>query len=135
MNIDDISQVMEYYGSNYTSRKELKPFIFVPSKNDRKHTLFFHGVKGKLSDECFEYQKNMFSTRIDFNENKYFIITNVNFNRPLRTVFFDGDDLFYESEIIYQTNVEYWFSPSIKFENVGDLKLKIYDEDRLIYKK
>ena len=77
----------------------------------------------------------MFSTRIDFNENKYFIITNVNFNRPLRTVFFDGDDLFYESEIIYQTNVEYWFSPSIKFENVGDLKLKIYDEDRLIYKK
>ena len=45
MNIDKFENVKEFYESNYDEEKELEPFIMVPSKTERKHKLFFHGVK------------------------------------------------------------------------------------------
>jgi hypothetical protein len=135
MNVDDFTQVKEYYQSNYDSRNEIKPFVIVPSKKERKDVLFFHGVKGKLSDRCFDLQKGLFRTKINQNENKYFISTDIDFNRELTTSFFDGEKMVYQTNYIYQKDLEYWFSPSIKFENIENLIVKIYDDGKLIFKK
>jgi hypothetical protein len=135
MNIDDLEQVKEYYESNYETKKEIKPFVFVPTKEERKNILFFHGVKGKLSDECFDYQTNMFNTKIDTEENKYYISPNVNFDRMLITSFYDGEDLFYETETHYQQGLEYWFSPNKRLKDTKSLNVKIYDDGKLIFKK
>ena len=135
MNVDDLIQVKEYYQSNYESRNEIKPFVIVPSKEERKDVLFFHGVKGKLSDQCFDLQKGLFRTKINQNENKYFVSTDIDFNRELTTSFFDGEKMVYQTNSIYQKDLEYWFSPSIKFENIENLIVKIYDDGKLIFKK
>lgn len=135
MNIDKFENVKEFYESNYDEEKELEPFIVVPNKTERKHKLFFHGVKGQLSTDTFDYQKNMFKTKIDFNENKYYITSNVNFNRNLTILFCDKDEVFYDVESFIQQGVEYWYSPSKKLSEVKNLTIKIYDDGKLIFKK
>jgi hypothetical protein len=73
MNIDDIGNVKEYYESNYNNEKEITSYVRVPSKNERKHKLFFHGAKGELSNEIYNLQQNMFNHRLDLNNNKFYI--------------------------------------------------------------
>jgi hypothetical protein len=131
---DKFENVKEFYESNYNKEKELQPFIVVPSKTQRKHKLFFHGVKGQLSNDTFEYQKNMFNTKIDYNENKYYITSNVNFNRDIKLMFFDGNDIFYDVLHHMQDGLEYWYSPSKNLAEVRNLIVKIYDDGKLIFK-
>jgi hypothetical protein len=135
MNIDDIGNVKEYYESNYDAEKELQPFIIIPSKTERKHKLFFHGVKGQLSNDTFEYQKNMFSVKINYYENKYYITSNVNFNREITIMFCDGDEVFYDASHHMEGGLEYWYSPSQKLGEIRNLMVKIYDDGKLIFKK
>lgn len=135
MNIDVLENVKEFYESNYDQEKELQPFIMVPSKTERKHKLFFHGVKGQLSNDTFEYQKNMFSVKINYYENKYYITSNVNFNREITIMFCDGDEVFYDASHHMEGGLEYWYSPSQKLGEIRNLMVKIYDDGKLIFKK
>ena len=135
MNIDVLENVKEFYESNYDQEKELQPFILVPSKTERKHKLFFHGVKGQLSNDTFEYQKNMFSVKINYYENKYYITSNVNFNREITVMFCDGDEVFYDVSHHMEGGLEYWYSPSQKLGEIRNLMVKIYDDGKLIFKK
>lgn len=135
MNIDVLENVKEFYESNYDQEKELQPFIMVPSKTERKHRLFFHGVKGQLSNDTFEYQKNMFSVKINYYENKYYITSNVNFNREITIMFCDGDEVFYDASHHMEGGLEYWYSPSQKLGEIRNLMVKIYDDGKLIFKK
>ena len=135
MNIDDIGNVKEYYESNYDGEKEITSYVRVPSKNEREHKLFFHGVKGQLSNDTFEYQKNMFSVKINYYENKYYITSNVNFNREIKIMFCDGDEVFYDASHHMEGGLEYWYSPSQKLGEIRNLMVKIYDDGKLIFKK
>ena len=135
MNIDDIDNVKEYYESNYENEKEITSYVRVPSKSKRREILFFHGAKGNLSNEIRLLQDNVFNSRVDLVENKYYISTNINFDRELSVIFYDGDNVIYSSETHIKKGFEYWFSPNKKLNTVSNLNLKIYDGCRLIYKK
>ena len=134
MNIDDIGNVKELYESNYENEKEITSYVRVPSKSERKHKLFFHGAKGELSNEIYELQCKMFNTRIDYDENKYYISSKINFDRELNINFYDGDELIYQSTNHIKKGFEYWFSPNRKFVDVKNLKVKILDDGKLIFK-
>jgi hypothetical protein len=135
MNIDDISNVIEFYESNYENEKEVTSYVRVPSKEKRKDILFFHGAKGELSNEIRLLQDNVFRSKIDLKENKYYISSNINFDRELSIIFYDGDDVIYSSETQIKKDFEYWFSPGKKLDTVSNLNVKIYDGCRLIYKR
>ena len=107
----------------------------VPSKEKRKDILFFHGAKGELSNEIRLLQDNVFNSRIDLEENKYYISSNINFDRELSIIFYDGNDVIYSSETQIKKDFEYWFSPGKKLDTVSNLNVKIYDGCRLIYKR
>ena len=134
MNIDNIDNVVEFYESNYEYEKELSSYVRVPSSEKRKDILFFHGAKGELSDEIQFLQREIFNVRIDYNENKYYISSKINFDRELNITFYDGDDLIYQSTNHIKKGFEYWFSPSRKFVDVESLRVKIVDDGKLIFK-
>ena len=134
MNIDKFENVKEFYESNYDEEKELEPFIVVPSKTERKNKLFFHGVKGQLSNDTFDYQKNMFQTKIDYNENKYYITSNINFNRDLTIMFCNKDEVFYNATHYIEQGLEYWYLPNQNLSEIKNLVIKIYDDGKLIFK-
>jgi protease II len=135
MNIDDVGNVKEFYESNYENEKEITSYVRVPSKNERKHKLFFHGAKGELSNEIYGLQSKMFKTRVDLNDNKFYILTNVNLNRDLMVIFYDGDDIIYQSTNHIREGFEYWFSPGKKLSDVKNLIVKILDDGKLIFKE
>lgn len=135
MNIDDINNVKEYYESNYENEKEVTSYVRVPSKEKRKDILFFHGAKGELSNEIRLLQDNVFNSRMDLEENKYYISSSINFDRELSIIFYDGDNVIYSSETHVKKGFEYWFSPNKKLNTVNNLNVKIYDGCRLIYKR
>jgi hypothetical protein len=135
MNIDDINNVKEYYESNYENEKEVTSYVRVPSKEKRRDILFFHGAKGELSNEIVTLQNNVFNSRIDLDENRYYISSNIDFDRELSIIFYDGDNFIYSSVSHIKKGFEYWFSPGRHLNTVNDLNVKIYDGYRLIYKK
>lgn len=106
----------------------------VPSKTERKNKLFFHGVKGQLSNDTFDYQKNMFQTKIDYNENKYYITSNINFNRDLTIMFCNKDEVFYNATHYIEQGLEYWYLPNQNLSEIKNLVIKIYDDGKLIFK-
>ena len=134
MNVDEIDNINEFYHSNYQNEKEISSYVRVPSSEQRKNILFFHGVKGKLSDDVINLQKNMFEVTPNHEENKCYIKTNLNFNRNLLTVLYDNDRVLYEVETFYQKDLVYWFSPATDLKNVHNLIIKIYDDGKLIFK-
>lgn len=134
MNIDDIGNVEEYYESNYDSEKEITSYVRVPSKTERKHKLFFHGAKGELSNEIYNLQQNMFNHRLDLNNNKFYISSNVDLKRNIDIIFYDDKDLIYQATSNIEKGPEYWFSPNKKFKEVNKLIVNIYDNGKLIFK-
>lgn len=134
MNVDEIDNINEFYYSNYQNEKEISSYVRVPSSEQRKNILFFHGAKGKLSDDTLNLQKNMFEVTPNDEENKCYIKTNLNFNRNLLTVLYDNDRVLYEVETFYQKDLVYWFSPATDLKNVHNLIIKIYDDGKLIFK-
>ncbi len=134
MNIDDVSNVKEFYESNYDNEKEVTSYVRVPSKNERKSKLFFHGAKGELSNEIYNLQKGMFSYRTDLENNKFFLSTDINFDREFTIIFYDDNDVIYMSDNVIKRGFEYWFSPGKRLDSVKNLKVKIYDDTKLIYK-
>ncbi len=134
MNIDDVSNVKEFYESNYDNEKEVTSYVRVPSKNERKSKLFFHGAKGELSNEIYNLQKGMFSYRTDLENNKFFLSTEINFDREFTIIFYDDNDVIYMSDNVIKRGFEYWFSPGKRLDSVKNLKVKIYDDTKLIYK-
>lgn len=134
MNIDDIDNVKEFYESNYQNEKEITSYVRVPNKSGRKHKLFFHGAKGDLSNEIYDLQKNMFNYRLDLNNNKFYILSNVNLDRNIDIIFYDDNELIYQATSKIQKGPEYWFSPNKKFMDVNNLVVKIYDDGKLIFK-
>lgn len=134
MNIDDVSNVKEFYESNYDNEKEVTSYVRVPSKNERKSKLFFHGAKGELSNEIYSLQKGMFSYRTDLENNKFFLSTDINFDREFTIIFYDDNDVIYMSDNVIKRGFEYWFSPGKRLDSVKNLKVKIYDDTKLIYK-
>ena len=134
MNIDDISNVVEFYESNYDNEKEITSYVRIPNKEKRKDILFFHGAKGELSNEIQFLQNGIFNVKIDYDENKYYILSNINFDRELNINFYDGDELIYQSTNHIKKGFEYWFSPNRKFVDVENLKVKILDDGKLIFK-
>jgi len=135
MNIDDISNVMEYYESNYDEEKEITGYVRIPSLSERNDILFFHGAKGELSNSIIEMQKKLFGIRVDFKENKVFVTPNVNFNRPLKVVFVDyNNQTFYLESSVFNLGFEYWYLPNTKFSKLKPFKILIFDDDRLIFK-
>lgn len=133
MNIDDIENVKEYYESNYENEKEITSYVRIPSKEKRKDILFFHGAKGELSNEILKVQNEIFKVRLDINENKYYILSNINYDRILSIIFYDGDQVIYVSDIHINKGLEYWFSPNVRFDGIMKLVVKIYDDCRLIF--
>jgi hypothetical protein len=77
----------------------------------------------------------MFKTRVDLNDNKFYILTNVNLNRDLMVIFYDGDDIIYQSTNHIREGFEYWFSPGKKLSDVKNLIVKILDDGKLIFKE
>ncbi len=134
MNIDDVSNVKEFYESNYDNEKEVTSYVRVPSKNERKSKLFFHGAKGELSNEIYNLQKGMFSYRTDLENNKFFLSTDINFDREFTIIFYDDNNVIYMSDNVIKRGFEYWFSPGKRLDSVKNLKVKIYDDTKLIYK-
>lgn len=134
MNIDDIGNVKEYYESNYDGEKEITSYVRIPSKNEKKHKLFFHGTKGELSNEIYNLQQNMFNHRLDLNNNKFYISSNFDLKRNIDIIFYDDKDLIYQATINIEKGPEYWFSPNKKFKEVNKLIVKIYDNEKLIFK-
>jgi len=134
MNIDDVSNVKEFYESNYDNEKEVTSYVRIPSKNERKTKLFFHGAKGELSNEIYNLQKGMFSYRTDLENNKFFLSTDINFDREFTIIFYDDNDVIYMSDNVIKRGFEYWFSPGKRLDSVKNLKVKIYDDTKLIYK-
>lgn len=134
MNIDDIGNVKEYYESNYDGEKEITSYVRIPSKNEKKHKLFFHGTKGELSNEIYNLQQNMFNHRLDLNNNKFYISSNFDLKRNIDIIFYDNKDLIYQAAINIEKGTEYWFSPNKKFKEVNKLIVKIYDNEKLIFK-
>lgn len=134
MNIDDVSNVKEFYESNYDNEKEVTSYVRVPSKNERKTKLFFHGAKGELSNEIYNLQKGMFNYGTDLENNKFFLSTDINFDREFTIIFYDDNDVIYMSDNVIKRGFEYWFSPGKRLDSVKNLKVKIYDDTKLIYK-
>ena len=134
MNIDDVSNVKEFYESNYDNEKEVTSYVRIPSKNERKTKLFFHGAKGELSNEIYNLQKGMFSYRTDLENNKFFLSTDINFDREFTIIFYDDNNVIYMSDNVIKRGFEYWFSPGKRLDSVKNLKVKIYDDTKLIYK-
>lgn len=134
MNIDDIGNVKEYYESNYDGEKEITSYVRIPSKNEKKHKLFFHGTKGELSNEIYNLQQNMFNHRLDLNNNKFYISSNFDLKRNIDIIFYDDKDLIYQATINIEKGPEYWFSPNKKFKEANKLIVKIYDNEKLIFK-
>ncbi len=126
MNIDDVSNVKEFYESNYDNEKEVTSYVRVPSKNERKSKLFFHGAKGELSNEIYNLQKGMFSYRTDLENNKFFLSTDINFDREFTIIFYDDNNVIYMSDNVIKRGFEYWFSPGKRLDSVKNLKVKIY---------
>jgi hypothetical protein len=77
----------------------------------------------------------MFKTRMDLNDNKLYISTNVNLNRDLKIVLYSGDEVIYQSTSHVREGLEYWYSPSQKLGEIRNLMVKIYDDGKLIFKK
>jgi len=134
MNVDDIGNVKEYYESNYDGEKEITSYVRIPSKTERKNKLFFHGVKGQLSNEIYNLQQNMFNHRLDLNNNKFYISSNFDLKRNIDIIFYDDKDLIYQATINIEKGPEYWFSPNKKFKEANKLIVKIYDNEKLIFK-
>lgn len=134
MNIDEINNVKEYYESNYETEKEISSYVRVPNIEKRKNILFFHGAKGELSNVTYEIQKNMFTHRSDLNENKFYIMSNINFNRDILIKFYGDNELIYDTYMNFKTGVEYWFSTNKRFDNFKIINLEFFDKNRLIYK-
>ena len=134
MNVDDIGNVKEYYVSNYDGEKEITSYVRIPSKNEKKHKLFFHGAKGELSNEIYNLQQNMFNHRLDLNNNKFYISSNFDLKRNIDIIFYDDKDLIYQATINIEKGPEYWFSPNKKFKETNKLIVKIYDNEKLIFK-
>jgi len=62
MNIDNIDNVIEYYESNYNEEKIIPNtggYVRIPSIDNKKTTLFFHGAKGELSNKITSYLKEV----------------------------------------------------------------------------
>ena len=136
MNIDELSNIKEYYESNYDQEKEITGYVRVPSKLDRNKILFFHGAKGELSNSILKLQKNLFDIRLDIQDNKVFINPTVDFNRVFKIEFVSSDNkIFYTQFSKFNLGLEFWYSPNTKFEEVKNFQVLIYDEERLIYKK
>ena len=135
MNIDELSNVKEYYESNYDQEKEITGYVRVPSKTDRNKILFFHGAKGELSNSILELQKNLFDLRLDISENKIFINPKVDFDRVFKIEFVSDNRIFYTQFSKFNMEYEFWYSPNTKFEDVGNFQVLIYDEERLIFRK
>jgi hypothetical protein len=136
MNIDDLSNVNEYYESNYEKEKEITGYVRVPSKSERNKILFFHGAKGELSNSILKLQKNLFDVRLDTKDNKLFINPNVDFNRVLKVEFVNSENrIFYTQFSKFNLGFEFWYSPNTKFESVENFQVFIYDEERLIFRK
>ena len=87
-----------------------------------------------MSNEIQFLQNGIFNVKIDYDENKYYILSNINFDRELNINFYDGDELIYQSTNHIKKGFEYWFSPSRKFVDVENLKVKILDDGKLIFK-
>lgn len=133
MNIDHIDNIREFYESNYDTEREISSYVRVPSKDDRKNILFFHGAKGDLSNGILSLQKNSFSSRLDYVGNIYHLTPNINYNRELEVVFYDEDKIIYSSAIHAEGGIGYWFSANRRFNTVNRLTVKIFDDGRLIY--
>ena len=135
MNVDDITNIIEYYESNYDDEKEITGYVRVPSKSERNKILFFHGVKGQLSNEVLVLQKKLFHTTLDISENKLYVKSELDFNREMELVFKDlNGNIFYNQKSKINKGLEYWYSPDKKFIEVGKFEILIYDTERLIFK-
>lgn len=136
MNIDNIDNIKEFYESNYDNEKQITGFVRVPSKEKKKDILFFHGVKGEVSKETFNTLNNMFKYNLNIKENKITLTTKLDFNRNLKVSICDiNDDIIYETSTIFNKNVEYWYAPSNKLEKFEEIIVKVYDNEKLIFKK
>lgn len=136
MNIDDLSNVKEFYESNYDHEKEITGYVRIPSVSERKKILFFHGAKGDLSNSIIDLQKNLFDVRLDVKGNKLFLTPKVDFNRELKVELVgSGDNIFYTQFSKFNSGFEFWYSPNTKFESVNNLQVSVYDEEKLIFQK
>jgi hypothetical protein len=136
MNIDDLSNVKEFYESNYDHEKEITGYVRIPSVSERNKILFFHGAKGDLSNSIIDLQKNLFDIRLDVKDNKLFLTPKVDFNRELKVDFANSEDIiFYTQFSKFNSGFEFWYSPNTKFESVNNFQVSVYDEEKLIFRK
>lgn len=136
MNIDDLSNVKEYYESNYDKEKEITGYVRVPSKTERNKILFFHGAKGELSNSILELQKNLFDVNLDPINNKVYINPKIDFDRVLEIVFVDPENrIFYNQFSKFNLGYEFWYSPNKSFNEFDYFQIFIYEDGRLIFKK
>jgi hypothetical protein len=136
MNVDDITNILEYYESNYDQEKEITGYVRVPSKTEKNKILFFHGLKGELSNKVLDLQKKLFHITLDILGNKLYVKSELDFNREMELVFKDMDgNIFYNQTSKFNKGLEYWYSPNKKFIEVSKFEILIYDNKRLVFKK
>ena len=135
MNIDDLSNVKEFYESNYDHEKEITGYVRIPSVLERNKILFFHGAKGELSNKLIDIQRKLFETKLSENENKIFIYPNLNFDRDLEVVLLDQNEtIFYSQKTKFNLGYEYWYLPNTKFSDLSQFQVLIFDDKKLIFK-
>ena len=136
MNVDNISNILEYYESNYDDEKEITGYVRVPSKTEKNKILFFHGLKGELSNKVLELQKNLFIFTLNVYENKLYLKSNMDFNRDMEIFLKDPEgNVFYHQISKINKGLEYWYSPNKNFIDLTYFEILIYDNERLVFKK
>ena len=115
--ISNINDVINYYGKNYNS-----------------NMIFFHNVKLGLSNEILHYE--IFHLNINIDENKIYLEPEIDFDRNLDIKIYDDSDrsvVSTTSNII--KNIKYWYQPKDKISESTYIKVKIYDNEKLIFIK
>jgi len=114
--ISNINDVINYYGKDYNNKM-----------------IFFHNVKLDLSNEILNYK--MFELSINFDENRIYLITDIDFDRNLNINFYgDGKQLISTTSNIVK-DILYWYEPSGDIKENDYINVKIYDNEKLIFVK
>ena len=97
----------------------------------------FNTCKDIINTNYMSYKKiiNTFKTRINFNKNRYYLTSNIDFKIPLTIYFYDSNNLIYSVNIEVKKGVEHWFSIDPKFEEIKKLMVQIFEGKKLIYCK
>jgi ADP-heptose:LPS heptosyltransferase len=132
MNVDNLENIKEFYWSKYETEKNITNFVKIPDKNNKKNILFFHGLKGDLSNESIDFIDNIFNFDYSLEDNKIWVQSLLNYEYEHTIIIQDLENIKYIKKEKFKNNIKYWFSPNNEIKNYNKIIVKIVDNDRVI---